>query len=178
MPTPDAVKRYQLNLRLNALQMYGNKCECCGEETEWFLSIDHKGGGGARHRRQLRREEGHGNIYLWLKKNGYPPGFRVLCYNCNNCIGFNGRCAHEQTLEQRGVMAPPVRGRVWSEEELWGIKMRQKAGESQMALAKRYHTSQPTISRLLRRIRSHKIRFLGGWGKRPPRAPGPLQIEA
>lgn len=43
--------------------------------------IDHIDGGGNQHR---SGEKCHGSgVFSWLKKNGYPPGFRVLCHNCN-----------------------------------------------------------------------------------------------
>jgi hypothetical protein len=35
-------------------------------------------------------------LYLWLKRNNYPTGFRVLCHNCNLAIGFYGYCPHHR----------------------------------------------------------------------------------
>lgn len=55
---------------------YGNKCNCCGETNILFLTIDHING---------RKEEKRQSLYLWrwLKKNNYPEGYQLLCYNCN-----------------------------------------------------------------------------------------------
>lgn len=71
------------------------KCGCCGEERIEFLSIDHIEGEGAAHRRSLKITGGY-RFYRWLKKEGYPPGYRVLCYNCNLARGFHGYCPHEK----------------------------------------------------------------------------------
>ncbi len=73
--------------RSAALEAYGNECACCGEAGEQFLTIDHINGDGAAH----RRETG-GNTYYWLRQNGYPEGFRVLCWNCNSALGLRGFC--------------------------------------------------------------------------------------
>jgi hypothetical protein len=29
-------------------------------------------------------------VYLWLKREGFPAGFRVLCFNCNHAAHVNG----------------------------------------------------------------------------------------
>jgi hypothetical protein len=79
--------------RRELLDHYGGKCACCGEEHYEFLSIDHINGGGTKH----RAEVGKGDVfYKWLRKNGYPEGFRVLCHNCNQAIGFYGFCPHQE----------------------------------------------------------------------------------
>lgn len=63
-------------------------CVCCGEAEIGFLSIDHIYGGGNRHRRELKGKRGV-NFYRWLKQNGYPSGFQVLCFNCNFAKGHS-----------------------------------------------------------------------------------------
>lgn len=73
----------------------GYRCFCCGETAWQFLTIDHIKGGGQKHRREI--SGGAKGIYRWLKKNNYPPGFRVLCYNCNcGRQRNNGICPHEE----------------------------------------------------------------------------------
>ena len=81
-----------------ALRAYGNACACCGEARYPFLTIDHVRGDGAAHRRMLfgRPRVGSGNtFYVWLKRHGYPGGFRVLCHNCNCARGYYGYCPHD-----------------------------------------------------------------------------------
>lgn len=100
MPTKDPERRraqrraYWHRLRQRALDHYGRRCACCGETEESFLAIDHTDGGGTQH----RKAEGitGSGIYLWLKKNGYPAGFRTLCHNCNLARGYYGCCPHEE----------------------------------------------------------------------------------
>ena len=85
---------YKRRLRLEAIAYYSNGknvCACCDESEMKFLTIDHVNGGGKEHRRQM----GPGTpIALWLKKNGYPPGFEILCFNCNCAKGAYGICPH------------------------------------------------------------------------------------
>jgi hypothetical protein len=71
---------------------YGGKCACCGETERLFLSIDHINNDGAKHRREVPAS----SLYRWLKKNGYPEGFQVLCMNCNCGKARNGGvCPHQ-----------------------------------------------------------------------------------
>lgn len=84
--------------RVLVLQHYSGSlrpfCSCCGESHLEFLSIDHVDGGGGK----MRREKIHGpasSFMLWLVRNNFPPGFRVLCHNCNLALGFYGRCPHQ-----------------------------------------------------------------------------------
>jgi hypothetical protein len=77
-------------VRAEVLAYYGNACTCCGEGIPQFLCIDHINGNGNNHRKTLKT-----NIYYWLRRNGYPSGFQVLCHNCNMAKGFYGQCPHE-----------------------------------------------------------------------------------
>lgn len=92
-------KQYRKDLKTAALRAYGGetpKCSCpgCSEINPGFLTIDHIDGNGNKHRRSIFNGKVGGNIYLWLKKNNYPPGFRILCYNCNCAAGALGQCPH------------------------------------------------------------------------------------
>lgn len=64
--------------KAEVLRAYGGKCQECGETHFMKLSVDHVDNDGANHRKKI------GNLYDWLKKNGFPKeGFQILCYNCN-----------------------------------------------------------------------------------------------
>lgn len=93
--TKTANKRWREMVRLSTLTHYSEgpipKCSCCGETEIRFLSIDHIDGGGYRHRKKIK-----GNLYQWLRKNGWPSGYRTLCFNCNLSRGFYGICPHEE----------------------------------------------------------------------------------
>lgn len=82
-----------VTLKAEAYAAYGGYvCVCCGETQPAFLSIDHVNNDGNTHRKKL----GRGNlIYRWLKVNGYPKTFQVLCMNCNFGKRMNGGiCPH------------------------------------------------------------------------------------
>lgn len=91
-----ANQKYQMKLRLEVLNAYADgvpQCACCKESHIEFLAIDHIGGGGNMHRKQIG--QGWGRLYLWLKRQGYPSGYRVLCHNCNMSLAFYGYCPHQ-----------------------------------------------------------------------------------
>jgi len=84
---------YRHSTRLAALNHYSNNdphCECCNERHLEFLAIDHINGNGNKHRIELNQR----NIFLWLKRNAYPSGFRLLCHNCNFALGLYKECPH------------------------------------------------------------------------------------
>lgn len=89
------VRVYWQRMRQEVLDAYGRKCTCCGETQEEFLSIDHIDGNGAEHRRELGIKGG-GQFYAWLRRQGFPDGFQILCMNCNHAKGHYGTCPHKQ----------------------------------------------------------------------------------
>ena len=71
----------------------GFLCACCGETEKKFLSIDHLYGGGTAHRKIVGTGQ---SFHRWLKKNGYPEGYQILCFNCNwGKYLNNGVCPHK-----------------------------------------------------------------------------------
>jgi hypothetical protein len=58
-------------------------CKECGETDLEVLTIDHVNGGGCQHRKSIGVKGGGSTFYRWLRKNNYPEGFQVLCFNCN-----------------------------------------------------------------------------------------------
>lgn len=81
-------------VREETIKHYGESCACCNENNIAFLCLDHIDGGGGKQRRQLKKNGGSG-FYFWLRKNGYPKGYQVLCYNCNNAKAKYGQCPHQ-----------------------------------------------------------------------------------
>jgi hypothetical protein len=79
-------------MRIDTINHYGGKCDCCGETNIEFLSFDHINGGGNKH----RKEEGIKNLARWVRARGYPKDFRILCRNCNFSIGAYGYCPHQK----------------------------------------------------------------------------------
>jgi hypothetical protein len=33
-------------------------------------------------------------MYAYLIRNNFPEGYRVLCHNCNQSLGYFGYCPH------------------------------------------------------------------------------------
>lgn len=83
-----------VRLKTQVMAAYGGcRCACCGVTDFEFLSIDHIGGTGAAHRKELTGNARDGrNLYIWLRAQGFPPGYRVLCHNCNFALGHFGIC--------------------------------------------------------------------------------------
>lgn len=69
-------------------------CACCGETAIQFLSIDHINGDGAEKRREIKSQGGA--MYSWLKGNGYPEGYQILCFNCNMAKRDKAYCPHKE----------------------------------------------------------------------------------
>lgn len=100
--------RSRWRARLKVIEYYSlgaNCCNCCGESIIEFLTIDHVNNDGAKHRKAMSDERvinggkavssiGGLHIVYWLIKNGLPPGFQILCYNCNSARRL-GKCPHE-----------------------------------------------------------------------------------
>lgn len=87
------ISRGRRALRNEVKQAYGGKCSCCGEADFRFLTVDHINNDGAEHRRQISGSR----IYNYLKKNNFPGGFQILCWNCNSGRAINGgTCPHRE----------------------------------------------------------------------------------
>lgn len=76
-------------LKIDVLTAYGGVyCACCGEDYIDALSVDHINGGG----KEDRKARNGAGFYGWLKKHGYPTGYRILCITCNFVLGHFGTC--------------------------------------------------------------------------------------
>ena len=70
-------------------------CNCCGEHDFLiFLTIDH-----ITNRKNATHKKGLGGdkIYRYLRRNGYPTGYQVLCVNCNSAKSDSGICPHKRS---------------------------------------------------------------------------------
>lgn len=97
-----AVLKHYRKAREIVFDHYGWKCECCGETIPQFLTIDHIDGGGCQHRKQVGNQ-----FYPWLKRAGFPEGYRTLCLNCNAGRQRNGGICPHKTILQK-LVVPPV----------------------------------------------------------------------
>lgn len=97
------MKVYNRQLKMAALLHYGECCQCCGESWPVFLTIDHVAGDGAAHRLSIGSKDrsAGSKFYLWLRNNNYPPGFQVLCFNCNFAKHVKKVCPHQSTTGRK-----------------------------------------------------------------------------
>jgi len=68
-----------MTAREECLRHYGGCCAWCGNTTG--LELDHIDGGqgqGNAHRQAIK-----GKLQYWLKRQGFPAGFEVLCRSCH-----------------------------------------------------------------------------------------------
>jgi hypothetical protein len=92
--TCESAKRTNREFRRQFLEMYGNRCMCCGETDRILLTLDHVKNDGKH-----ERSEGGSKQRLSYKRATQrydPERYQILCYNCN--IGKarnNGVCPHK-----------------------------------------------------------------------------------
>lgn len=68
-------------------------CACCGEKEMKFLTLDHIHG-------NPNKEVG-GKVFCYtLVKRGFPPGYQILCFNCNNAKHIYKVCPHKEINKQ------------------------------------------------------------------------------
>lgn len=92
-------KIYTQKIKNEVLSHYSSNdipiCACCGEKELLFLTLDHINGNGSQERKKVG---GGWSLYLFLRKNNYPNGYQVLCWNCNSGRALNGGiCPHKKT---------------------------------------------------------------------------------
>jgi hypothetical protein len=62
-----------------------------GEQDVHFLALDHINNDGNK----SRAKYGSGLSYFYmLKRKNFPPGYQILCHNCNLAKAFYGTCPH------------------------------------------------------------------------------------
>lgn len=144
--------------RYKVLKNYGGdppQCACCGERAVEFLAIDHKDGGGYEHRKS--NKDVVSNLDRWLVKNGLPDGFRVLCHNCNQCLGSWGYCPHQGgsfldvMLFDQQSLVPPKKDRRISDSLIERIVKLSNDGRSAASIARELGLSHPTILKYIKR---------------------------
>jgi hypothetical protein len=94
--------QYRARLKTEVLSHYASpiKCALCKENDLSVMTIDHVNGGGNIHRKTAWGNKS--NFYLWFKRNEFPSGFRVLCFNHN--LGI--RCSGMPTLSSPPLVDP------------------------------------------------------------------------
>lgn len=132
---------------------YGGKCVCCGESNPAFLTIDHVNEDGAAHRKALNAQAGL-YIYDWLRKQGYPDGFQLLCFNCNcaRSMRGDGVCPHQRPVDPGAAQKrfdehrAGRKGRHLTDKEIDEIEWLLAEGFQGRAIAKALGVSEANVS--------------------------------
>ncbi len=83
--TKDKDKERNLLLREKVINHYGgHECVNCDETFKEVLVLDHMNGGGEQERKTYRGN----SLFYKLKREGYPPGYQVMCLHCNFLKSF------------------------------------------------------------------------------------------
>lgn len=90
-------RNYYRRVKEKLLNHYGNRCACCGETEEAFLTIDHVNGNGSLERKQYRTTVQMG---VSIIRRGFPSDYQILCFNCNNGKRRTGVCPHQYSSKQ------------------------------------------------------------------------------
>lgn len=93
--TNQAIRRVALKSEVFSYYCGGRPhCQCpgCFVTVLTFLSIDHINGDGHNHLNKKGKKLEGPSLLVWLKRNNYPEGFQVLCFNCNGAKRTNPRC--------------------------------------------------------------------------------------
>jgi len=91
----DYQREYKRRIRIEAINLYGGKCTCCGETQKEFLVFDHINGGGCKDWRRGTRGNGWYNHLIKI----HPEDIQILCHNCNAAKYYYGQCPHKQEVE-------------------------------------------------------------------------------
>lgn len=86
-------KKHYKVLREKVIANLGGKCACCGESEYIKLSIDHINGGGLKEKKELSSYMKY--FRKLIKQKDILDYYQCLCYNCNYCKGFYGKCWHK-----------------------------------------------------------------------------------
>ena len=89
--------KYGLNYRQlinkKLLELYNNKCCCCGETEPKFLSLDHINNNGNKERKTMTNQTIKVRILKGILSKKY---YQILCHNCNQGRYLNGgMCPHK-----------------------------------------------------------------------------------
>ncbi len=91
------LRAHKHRLRLEVLTHYCGgsphcMCKGCPVTILAILDLHHIDNNGAAHRELIG---GSGNLLNWLRNNGYPKGYKVLCANCHRSRHAKAPCFHQ-----------------------------------------------------------------------------------
>jgi len=86
-------KQWDHRILKEAVRRYGRRCYCCGEKHLEFLVIVPSTDTGRAMIKGVKDSPAY-----WLKRQGFPSGFRVFCVNCQRAIKIYGYCPHTEPM--------------------------------------------------------------------------------
>lgn len=108
-----AAKQRLTNIRQKVLEIYGDRCACCGEKEYWFLTIDHINNDGWKERKVGGKNTTSSEMIC--RRLVFGPkrdDIQILCYNCNCAkqrIGFCPHNPHSMSGGKRRVRGARIR---------------------------------------------------------------------
>jgi len=124
----------RMQMRVEILSHYGNECACCGENRQEFLCVDHVNGDGSKHRKEVSNGTSGTAFYWWIRRNNFPEGLRLLCFNCNNVLVHHGICPHGPKEVARTRKAVEMLSAASAEQLAEGIYTNKEFGWASEAL--------------------------------------------
>lgn len=82
--------------RKEIFDFYGWECKCCGETIKEFMSLDHINNDGFLDKNPNGSKKTGKELYLLVKKQGFPNKYQTLCMNCNFAKKLKGGCPHQK----------------------------------------------------------------------------------
>ena len=74
-------RKWRFRMKTKLFNAYGGaKCKNCGITDMRVLDLDHLDNNGCQERKKLGGTE---KLFFYLIKNNFPPGYQILCRNCN-----------------------------------------------------------------------------------------------
>jgi len=81
--------------RKEIFDFYGWECKCCGENIKEFMTLDHINNDGYLDKNPNGTKKSGKELYLLVKKQGFPDKYQTLCHNCNFAKKLKGGCPHQ-----------------------------------------------------------------------------------
>lgn len=125
----EKARRYTEGVKNEVFRAYGDVCSCCGEHRRPFLTIDHVNDDGARETATAGYQ-----LYLKIRRLGFPEAYRLLCYNCNAGRYRNGGvCPHKEEKMKTKIIA--LAGRAGSGKSTCSKFLEEAAGAKRFSIA-------------------------------------------
>lgn len=86
--------------KIKVFDHYGWFCVCCFNANPKSLQIDHINGGGMKHLIEIGRSQ----LYGFLIKNKFPPGYQTMCSGCNFDKRDGTHCSFQDTPETLSIL--------------------------------------------------------------------------